>query len=271
MRKRKNEVFSLFFAQCAFRGDFPPMFKLIYTIFITFLFAEVANAEGIPSNIRQLVVGVGENWNSSGGRLQCFDRQSDGSWKPAFSRSIPVLFGKNGAAWGRGVFGQNERGNYKREGDRRTPAGLFKIGKVYGYDGSLGVNPRYPYRQVGPWDAWPDDVNNPYYNRHVVIDPKEGIPTWFEKQKMRHGDDAYRYLVEIRHNSDPPKPGNGSAIFFHTRRGPARTTFGCTTMARESLLAFMRWLRTDAQPHYLMLPRDEYIKIARSWKLPSLP
>ena len=36
---------------------------------------------------------------------------------------------------------------------------------------------------------------------------------------MRSGDFAYHWLIEIRHNSDPPVPGAGSAIFFHIRRG----------------------------------------------------
>ena len=52
---------------------------------------------------------------------------------------------------------------------------------------------------------------------------------------MRLGDHAYRWLIEIKHNSDPPKPGYGRAIFFHVRRGPERRTTGCTVMTLENL------------------------------------
>ena len=57
---------------------------------------------------------------------------------------------------------------------------------------------------------------------------------------MRSGDFAYRWLVEIRHNADPPVPGYGSAIFFHIRRGPSRPSAGCTTMAEKNLVELIR-------------------------------
>ena len=172
--------------------------------------------------------------------------------------------------WGRGVLPVPE-GSRKTEGDRKAPAGYFAIGTVFGYDASLpgGSDRGYPYRQVTKWDAWPDDPSNPYYNRHVVIDPKKGIPPWYEKQKMRLGDDAYHWLIEIRHNTDPkPVPGGGSAIFFHTRRGPDSPSFGCTTMARSDLENILRWLRADARPHYVLLPKSEYLRLKDAWDLP---
>ncbi len=228
-----------------------------------------AKGDGIPKSAGQIVVAVADSWDSTTGRLQCYQRTASG-WKPAFPKPIAVLFGRSGLAWGRGVAGQGEKGVHKREGDRRAPAGVFRIGKVYGYDARLSVNPRYPYRQVGEFDAWPDDPKNPYYNRHIVVDPRR-VPTWFESQKMRHGDDAYRWLVEIRHNSDPPKAGHGSAIFFHTRRGPTRATAGCTTMSRSDLLRFIGWLNAKARPHYVLLPAAEYRKKMRTWGLPPQP
>ena len=95
------------------------------------------------------------------------------------------------------------------------------------------------------------------------------VPAWFEKQKMRHGDFAYRWLVEIRHNSDPPAPDAGSAIFFHIRRGATRPTAGCTTMAEENLVKLIRTRRADARPHYALLPRSEYEAKWKAWGLPS--
>ena len=114
---------------------------------------------------------------------------------------------------------------------------------------------------------WIDDPKHPQYNKHVVVDPKR-VPEWFEKQKMRHGDFAYRWLIEVRHNADPPKPGAGSAIFFHTRRGPDRKTAGCTTMASADLIRVMQWLREDKRPQYTLLPKTEYAKRKKAWGLP---
>jgi L,D-peptidoglycan transpeptidase YkuD (ErfK/YbiS/YcfS/YnhG family) len=219
----------------------------------------------------QAVVTVADDWNSTAGRMQVFERERGGPWRPVFDRPVPVLLGKGGLAWGRGVYGQTEKAPYvKKEGDRRTPAGIFRIGKVLGYDPRLTVNTVYPYHQVGKWDAWPDDPANKYYNQHIVVDPKR-VPNWFEAQKMRHNDEAYRFLIDIRHNSDPPVPGLGSATFFHTRRGPTRPTSGCTTMSREDLLRFMGRLRADKQPHYVVMPVEEYAKRQKELGLPPMP
>ncbi|HZR79250.1 MAG TPA: hypothetical protein VFA58_08575, partial [Chthoniobacterales bacterium] len=77
------------------------------------------------------------------------------------------------------------------------------------------------------------------------------------------------WLVEIRHNSDPPVPGDGSAIFFHIRRGVNRATTGCTTMAEPELVKMISWLRASRHPCYALLPADAYEKKWRAWDLPS--
>ena len=209
---------------------------------------------------------IAPSWDSTTGRLQCFERDG-AAWKPA-SAAWPVLYGKSGLAWGRGALGTDEPGRHKQERDGRAPAGVFRIGTIYTYDGALPAGAKFPFHTVGPGDAWVDDVASPDYNRHVAIDPAHP-PPWFEKQKMRHGDFAYRWLVEIRHNSDPPLPGAGSAIFFHIRRGVARPSAGCTTMAEENLVALIRWLRAERQPHYALLPRAEYAAKWQRWGLPA--
>lgn len=216
---------------------------------------------------KQLVVSVAPDWNSKNGRLQCFERTGSG-WKPALP-AWPVLYGRNGLAWGRGVKGTDEPGLRKTERDGRAPAGLFRIGKIFTYDAALPAGAAYPFHTVTKRDAWVDDVNSPHYNQHVIIDDPADPPSWFEKQKMRHNDFAYRWLVEIRHNADPPAPGAGSAIFFHIRRGPQRATAGCTTMAQENLVNLIRWLRAEKRPHYALLPRTEYEAKWKAWGLPA--
>src|SRR6202012_2211100 len=114
-------------------------------------------------------------------------------------------------------------------------------------DSALPEGAKYPFHTVGAGDAWIDDINSPDYNKNVAVDANNP-PPWFEKEKMKHGDFAYRWLVEIRHNADPPVPGAGSAIFFHIRRGENRPTSGCTTMAEADLANLIRWLRADQLP-----------------------
>ena len=227
--------------------------------------ASNARADGIPANCSQLILGTAPDWNSVHGTLQRFEG-ANGNWN-AVSTPIPVLFGKNGLAWGSGIAGQDESGLHKKERDGRAPAGIFAIGEVFGYDPRLPPGGDYPYHQVSEADIWSDDPRSPNYNRHIVIDPKNP-PDNYSHEKMRSGDFAYHWLVEIRHNSDPPVPGQGSAIFFHIRRGVNRATTGCTTMAEPELVKMISWLRASKHPCYVLLPEGEYGKKWQGWNLP---
>src|ERR1700720_707538 len=225
-----------------------------------------ARADGVPDDCTQLIVGIAPTWNSMHGRLQLFERARGESWKPV-SADVPVLFGKDGVAWGSGLAGQAEPGLRKKERDGRAPAGVFRIGKIYTYDAQLPPGGDYPFHQVSEADLWSDDPRSPNYNRHIVIDPKNP-PDNYSHEKMRSGDFAYHWLIEIRHNSDPPVPGAGSAIFFHIRRGVNHPTTGCTTMAQENLVKLITWLRAKQHPCYALLSANEYDKKWRSWNLP---
>jgi len=231
------------------------------------LLSSSVHAAGVPDDCRQLLVATAPDWNSMQGELRMFERARGGKWAQQ-GAAIPVLFGKNGLAWGTGVAGQEEAGLRKKERDGRAPAGIFRIGKIYTDDAALPSGATFPFRQITTADAWIDDPTHPDYNRHVVIPDPANPPPWFEKQKMRHNDFAYRWLVEIRHNSDPPVAGGGSAIFFHIRRGVTRPTAGCTTMAEEDLVRVIRWLKADRSPNYALLPAAEYSAKWQSWNLP---
>ena len=226
-----------------------------------------AYAAGVPADCTQLIVGTAPTWNSMRGQMQLFERTLGGKWE-AVAPPVPVLFGKHGLAWGSGLEGQNESGLRKVERDGRAPAGVFKIGKIYTYDAQLPAGANYPFHQVTTADAWIDDVKHPDYNRFVRIPDPANPPAWFAKQKMRHNDFAYRWLVEVRHNSDPPVAGAGSAIFFHIRRGVSRPSAGCTTMAESDLVKMIAWLRAPRLPHYVLLPAAEYDKKWQRWNLP---
>jgi L,D-peptidoglycan transpeptidase YkuD (ErfK/YbiS/YcfS/YnhG family) len=238
------------------------------TIAAVGLLSSSVRAAGVPDDCTQLIVGLAPDWNSMRGHAQLFERLQGGEWRVS-TKSFPVLFGKSGLAWGGGLAGQDETGLRKKERDGRAPAGVFRIGKIYTYDRQLPNGADYPFHQVTIADAWIDDVTSPDYNRFVTIGDPANPPSWFSKQKMRHNDFAYRWLVEIRHNSDPAIPGNGSAIFFHIRRGVNRPTAGCTTMAESDLVRVITWLRAPRNPCFALLPNAVYKEKWREWNLPG--
>ncbi len=236
------------------------VFALLVLLLPTKIFA--ADLDGV----RQLVVAIAPSWDATAGKAQRFERDA-GGWK-SIGQPWAVLFGKNGLAWGSGVRGQDEKGLHKVERDGRAPAGVFRIGTIYTYDRALPAGSDYPFHTVTAADAWVDDVSHPDYNRHLLVDPANP-PLWYAKQRMRLGDFAYRWLIEIRHNADPPVPGKGSAIFFHLRRAPQKPSTGCTVMAEPDLVTLIRWLRAGSRPHFALLPRAEYTARWKAWGLPS--
>lgn len=233
------------------------------------LFISVKLQAQIGSNVRQVIVSRAATWSSNTAMLQAYQRSSvRGPWRPVFTKPFPVMLGRSGLAWGRGVFNSPQNGTPpKVERDCRAPAGVFQLGTLFGYAAEAPSGARWPYLRVGALDAYVDDPQNPYYNQHVRIDPRN-VPPWFEKQKMRLGDAAYKWMLEIRHNQKPAVPGYGSAIFFHVRRGPTKPSAGCTTMAVENLEQMIRWIDPQASPHYVLLPQADYDYLRGSWHLP---
>ena len=92
------------------------------------LLAVNADAEGVPADCTQLILGIAPTWNSMRGELRLFEKDRGGEWV-GVAGPFPVLFGKNGVAWGTGLAGQNESGLRKQERDGRAPAGVFAIGR----------------------------------------------------------------------------------------------------------------------------------------------
>jgi len=242
--------------------------SLIFVLGINGLILSGAQAQIGPA-VRQVIVARAANWNSNTANLQAYQRSSSrAAWQPVFAKPVPVLLGRSGLAWGRGVFTPLQNGvPWKIEKDGRAPAGVFQLGRLFGYAATPPTGTCWPYHQVGQWDAYVDDPNNKYYNQHYRADPRN-VPPWFEKQRMRLGDAAYKWMLEIRHNQGPAVPGYGSAIFFHVRRGPAKPSAGCTTMALDNLELLIGWLDPAASPHYVLLPQADYDFLRPGWKLP---
>ncbi len=250
-------------------GVFSKSLMISSLLMVLLAFGVVPVEAQIGGAVRQVIVTTAPDWNSHRALMQCFERRSEReAWRPVLRQEVPVLLGREGLAWGRGVFQVPQNGvPMKREKDWRAPAGVFQLGSLFGYAPAAPGSARWPYIQVGPWDAYVDDSASPFYNRHVRVSP-DRVPPWFEKQRMRLGDAAYKWMLEIRHNQNPAVPGGGSAIFFHVRRGPDRPSAGCTTMAVESLEWLISWLRPTDSPHYVLLPRADYLALRQSWRLP---
>jgi L,D-peptidoglycan transpeptidase YkuD (ErfK/YbiS/YcfS/YnhG family) len=234
--------------------------------------AAAADAPRLGLDARQMVVCLAPDASSSEGTLQLFHRDASGQWH-ADGDPWPVLFGRGGLAWGRGV-NPPQPGLQKRTGDHRNPAGLFQIGSVMGYAESLPDGAKaWPYHQVTERDAWIDDGANGAnsglpYNHLYTLSPGAPLPDWWEKEHMHLGDDAYQWLVLIEHNYNDPQPGAGNEIFFHVRRGEHYRTAGCTTMDLDHLERLIKWLQPGSNAMVAELTRADYARVWKDWHLP---
>ncbi|GAA5131467.1 L,D-transpeptidase family protein [Luteolibacter yonseiensis] len=221
----------------------------------------------LPANSSQCLVGTSDGWDSSNVTLTLYQK-SGGAWKPV-STPWKGRLGKSGLVWGKGMSPVPPGVRTKKEGDNRSPAGVFEIGGAWGYDTTIKKNPGLPYRQVTSRDLWVEDPASPQYNKNVILD-HEPSTDWEKKQQMKQDDAAHSLKLFIAHNAPPDvTPGAGSSIFFHIwRRDGASPTAGCTTMEKTKLQWLISQMDPGKNPVYVLLPKAEYAKYKIGWKLP---
>lgn len=239
-------------------------FKILALLLLTLL---PTAAFELPAHAGQCLVGTADDWDSSKVTL-CLYQKSGVTWKPV-GPSWQGRLGKNGLVWGKGIHPVPDGVSTKKEGDNRSPAGVFAIGGAWGYDVSIKKHAALHYRKVTPRDLWVEDPTSSQYNRNVILDHDPATP-WEKKQQMKQADAAHALKLFIAHNAPPSViSGGGSSIFFHIwRRDGASATAGCTTMARPKLQSLISQIDPAKHPLYVLLTKADYAKYRTAWKLP---
>ena len=179
----------------------------------------------------QLVTVVARRRNSTQGTFRLWKNRG-GCWREAAGPWT---------AW----LGGNGTSPAKREGDLRTPAGIFRfLRTMYGVAPSPGVH--YAYRRLVCGDWWVEDPTSPSYNRFRHVRCGSTPPFRTKSEDLSRSPTAYRHLAVIAYNTSPVVPGRGSGIFLHVSRG--RPTLGCVSLPLPRLVATLRWLRPAAAP-----------------------
>lgn len=235
-------------------------------ILLFFLLSLPLLGQGIGQS-RQAVVGYAKSWDSTTADLYLYEKHGE-QWAKT-DGPFRVRLGRNGLVWGLGIHKPPVGATLKKEGDGKSPAGIFHIGGAWGNDPAIQKHPRLPYRKVTPQDLWVEDSQSSYYNQHLVL-PHTPKTTWEKAQQMKQNDPAHSLKLFIAHNPPPKaRPNAGSAIFFHIwRRGGAATTAGCTTMSEANLKRLVSKIDPDKKPVYILLPVREYQAMRGPLKLP---
>jgi D-alanyl-D-alanine dipeptidase len=222
----------------------------------------------IPAETRQLLLAVVPDWDDVKAELRRFERTESG-WKQV-GDAWPAVVGVHGAAWGRGLHGNGppagQDGPIKKEGDGRSPAGVFALGASFGYDAVPPAGARLSYTRVDKDWLCIDDGTSAHYNQ--VLDTSGVKKDWSSFEAMRRKDELYRRVIVVDHNPQPV-PGAGSCIFLHLWHGAdGGGTAGCTAMPAEPMEALLAWLDPAAKPVYVLLPAKQAALLRDGWSLP---
>jgi D-alanyl-D-alanine dipeptidase len=240
-----------------------------------------AGTSDILSRSTQIIVVTTSSWDAVEGRLQRYERSGTQETWNAVGEPISIVVGKKGLGWGIGLSVSDDSNvriasdPVKREGDGKSPAGVFALGTAFGYASEPLRGLKLEYLNLNPSIECVDDPGSKHYNR--IVDRSAVAPDWNSSEHMRDVGEPYRWGIVVDHNgivtgahAKPPEPGGGSCVFLHIWHSPSQGTAGCTAMSRIELERLQVWLDPARNPLLVQLPEPAYERLSNHWSLPKL-
>jgi len=202
-------------------------------------------------NSGQILLATNERIGSKNVTIQTFEK-INGQWVEKFGITPGTV----------GVYGF-ARYKEKKEGDKKTPSGVFYLGPVY-TSPVAKVTTKMVYWIATDNDYWIDDVNSPQYNRWVTssFHPTKTYKVSCEDMNRKQ-DGKYKYGIAVQYNMDQIK-GKGSVITVHILEGDpegdkAKPTLGCVAIPEEELIEIIGWLDPAKKPLIIMGTEEELL------------
>ncbi len=137
--------------------------------------------------------------------------------------------------------GKNGFAQKKIEGDKKTPKGIFSIGKLYyRKDRIAKFETKLKTIQIKKEMGWCNDVNSKYYNRLINVKTKAN------HEKLYRKDYKYDLLIPIKYNTQPTIKNKGSAIFIHLTKNYKKTA-GCVALSKKDFLILLKIIKPKAK------------------------
>ena len=128
----------------------------------------------------------------------------------------------------------------KKEGDKKTPIGNFKIENLYFRKDRL-KKPLTSLKciEIKKNMGWCDDIRFPKkYNKLIKIEKK------IKHEKMLRRDHKYDLLIPIKYNFNKPITGLGSCIFIHLTKD-YKPTAGCVALNEKDFLIITKLIKKN--------------------------
>ena len=130
----------------------------------------------------------------------------------------------------------------KKEGDRKTPIGTFKIENLYFRKDRL-KKPLTSLKciEIKKNMGWCNDIHFPKkYNKLIKIEKK------IRHEKLIRKDHKYDLLIPIKYNFEKTITGLGSCIFIHLTRN-FKATAGCVALKKKDFLILLKLIRKNSK------------------------
>ena len=132
------------------------------------------------------------------------------------------------------AIGKRGIGNKKREGDKITPKGKFKIKTIlYRKDRISNFKSKIKKLSIKKNMGWCDDPNSEKYNKLIKF------PFKSHAEKLYRKDNIYDIFINIKYNYRPSVKNKGSAIFLHLANSNYKPTSGCIAIAKKDFFKIL--------------------------------
>jgi L,D-peptidoglycan transpeptidase YkuD (ErfK/YbiS/YcfS/YnhG family) len=209
----------------------------------------LAEGQACPSafrDVHRLVLVTATTMATQNATLQLFERASSQDKWRRIDSAEPAVIGISGMAWGYGFREFAHKGEpIKTEGDKRTPAGMYRIGRSFGFAASL----RPDYLRLKPETVCVDDPSSTAYN---TVTSRRLIGRNVHGEDMRHID-LYRRGLVVDYSTDRATRA-GSCIFIHVWRTANSGTSGCVAVPEKRIVALQDFSQAGAI--IAVLPRN---------------
>jgi len=140
------------------------------------------------------------------------------------------------------AIGKNGITKNKKEGDLKTPSGIFKLKKVfYRKDRIKFIKTRLKIKNIKKSDGWCDDPASKYYNREIKF-PFKG-----SAEKLWRKDSIYDLIVVLNYNFNPIIKNKGSAIFLHICKKNYAPTKGCVAVNKKDMMNLLVNIKSNTK------------------------
>ena len=138
--------------------------------------------------------------------------------------------------------GKNGTSSKKKEGDKKTPKGLFKLGNLYYRSDRLTKpNTKLKVIEIKKKMGWCDDLSKPkLYNKLITTNNK------IKHEKLYRKDHKYDLFILIKYNYPKPKIPLGSCIFLHLTTN-YKPTAGCISIKKKDFLVLAKIIKTNTK------------------------